>query len=182
MSTPRYSPREALYRIGTAIGFGVAFALVVMFIYPRYGWAFTILIMLVLLLMLVRAFSRTYAYRCANCGHTFKAPTLVNLLTFSGVGRNADGTYHSWKSLTCPHCGQRTRAVALKAGPGSAPADPYSSRGNVGGQAGRGSSQTGRGGSKSGGGQAAPGGRTKRGGTSAARRSQQRRGGQNRSG
>ncbi len=137
MSPSRYNPREALYRIGIALGFGVAFAFVVMFIYPRWGLAFTVLIMLLLTLMLVRAFSRTYSYRCGNCGHAFRAPTVVNLLTFSGVGRNPDGTYHTWKSLTCPRCGQRTRAVALKMTTGDAPADPYVSRERSGGQSGR---------------------------------------------
>ncbi|HMK92772.1 MAG TPA: hypothetical protein VK576_07220, partial [Thermoleophilia bacterium] len=33
---------------------------------------------------------------------------------FSGIGKNADGTYHTWKSLTCPSCGKRTRAVAVR--------------------------------------------------------------------
>ena len=137
MSTPRYSTREALYRIGLAISFGVAFAFVVLFIYPRYGLAFTIFIMLVLTVMLVRSFSRTYSYRCGNCGHAFRAPTVVNFLTFSGVGRNPDGTYHTWKSLTCPRCGQRTKAIALKMAPGDTAADPYVSRERGGSQAGR---------------------------------------------
>jgi len=156
VSPSTYSPREALYRIGLAIGFGVAFAFVVMFIYPRYGIAFTILIMLLLTVMLVRAFSRTYVYRCANCGHAFRAPTVVNLLTFSGVGRNPDGTYHSWKSLTCPKCGKRTKAVALKMAPGQeAGSDPYVSQGR-------------------------DGGRNERPAKSAARRQPQRRGGRKR--
>ena len=128
MSPSTYSLRDALYRIGIAVGFGVAFALVVIFIYPRYHLPFTILVMLILTLMLVRAFSRTYSYRCASCGHAFRAPTIVNFLTFSGVGRNEDGTYHTWKSLTCPRCGKRTKAVALKMAPGEAPSDPYLSR------------------------------------------------------
>ena len=74
---------------------------------------------------------RTYRYRCANCGHEFKPPLLVNYLTFSGMGRNPDGTYHTWKSLTCPSCGKRTRAVGIRLQPGQA-ADaeptPYESR------------------------------------------------------
>ncbi len=128
MSPSTYSPREALYRIGIALGFGVAFAFVVLFIYPRWGLAFTVLVMLILTLMLVRAFSRTYSYRCRNCGHAFRAPTIVNLLTLSGVGRNPDGTYHTWKSLTCPSCGKRTKAVALKMAPTDQPTDPYVSK------------------------------------------------------
>ena len=112
--TPRYSPREALGRVLTAVGFGVAFVMVTLFVYPRYGLAFALLIMLLLTIMLVRAFSRVYVFRCANCGHKFKPPMLVHYLTLSGMGRNPDGTYHTWKSLTCPSCGRRTRAVGIR--------------------------------------------------------------------
>jgi predicted RNA-binding Zn-ribbon protein involved in translation (DUF1610 family) len=129
---PRFRFREVLSRLLTALGFAVAFAMVTLFIYPRYGLAFSLLIMLLLSVMLVRAFSRSYRYRCANCGHEFKPPLLVHYLTFSGMGRNRDGTYHTWKSLTCPSCGKRTRAIAVKVEPGEA-ADaggpgPYESR------------------------------------------------------
>jgi hypothetical protein len=119
-------------RILTALGFAVAFAMVTLFIYPRYGLAFSLFIMLLLTIMLVRAFSRGYLYGCLNCGHQFKAPLLVHFLTFSGMGRNPDGTWHTWKSLTCPSCGKRTRAVAVKAEPGQAgPTTPYQSRPGV---------------------------------------------------
>jgi hypothetical protein len=129
---PRYRPREMMGRILTALGFAVAFAMVTLFIYPRYGLAFSLFIMFVLTIMLVRAFSRGYLYRCLNCGHLFKAPLLVHFLTLSGMGRNPDGTYHTWKSLTCPSCGKRTRAVAVKAQPGEAAATtPYESRAGV---------------------------------------------------
>jgi hypothetical protein len=119
-------------RILTALGFAVAFAMVTLFIYPRYGLAFSLFIMFLLTIMLVRAFSRGYLYRCLNCGHKFKAPLLVHYLTFSGMGRNPDGTWNTWKSLTCPSCGKRTRAVAIKAQPGQASAaTPYESRPGV---------------------------------------------------
>jgi DNA-directed RNA polymerase subunit RPC12/RpoP len=126
--TPRYSSREALFRVLTAVGFAVAFVMVTLFIYPRYGLGFALLIMLLLTIMLVRAFSRTYVYRCANCGHKFKPPMLVHYLTFSGMGRNPDGTYHTWKSLTCPSCGKRTRAVGIRQQVGEAQPEPYESR------------------------------------------------------
>ncbi len=126
--TPRYSPREALGRVLTAVGFGVAFVMVTLFVYPRYGLAFALLIMLLLTIMLVRAFSRVYVFRCANCGHKFKPPMLVHYLTLSGMGRNPDGTYHTWKSLTCPSCGRRTRAVGIRQKLGEAQPQPYESR------------------------------------------------------
>ena len=127
---PRYSPRESLGRILTAVGFAVAFVMVTLFVYPRYGLPFALLIMLLLTIMLVRAFSRAYLYRCKSCGHLFKAPWLVHYLTLSGMGRNPDGTYHTWKSLTCPSCGKRTRAVAVRQQPGQAEPEPYRSRGD----------------------------------------------------
>ncbi|MGD0998528.1 MAG: zinc ribbon domain-containing protein [Thermoleophilia bacterium] len=109
--------RDVLRRLLVVVGFAVAFAMVIMLIYPHYGLAFSLLIMLVLAVFLVRAYSMGYRYRCAGCGHRFKVPLLVDFLTFSGMGRNPDGTYHTWKSLTCPSCGRRTRAVAVRMGP-----------------------------------------------------------------
>jgi predicted RNA-binding Zn-ribbon protein involved in translation (DUF1610 family) len=109
--------RDVLRRVLVVLGFAVAFAMVMLLVYPRYGLAFSLLIMLILAVFLVRAYALGYRYRCANCGHVFKVPLLVDFLTFSGMGRNRDGTYHTWKSLTCPSCGQRTRAVAMRVGP-----------------------------------------------------------------
>jgi predicted RNA-binding Zn-ribbon protein involved in translation (DUF1610 family) len=101
-------------RLLVIFGFGVAFVVVIFLIYPRYGLAFSLVLMLILAVFLVRAYAMGYRYRCANCGHQFKVPLLVDFLTFSGMGRNPDGTYHNWKSLTCPSCGQRSRAIAMK--------------------------------------------------------------------
>jgi len=109
--------RDVLRRVLVIFGFAVAFAMVMLLVRPKYGLAFSILIMLVLAVFLVRAYSMGYRYRCAGCGHVFKVPLLVDFLTFSGMGRNRDGTYHTWKSLTCPSCGRRTRAVAIRTGP-----------------------------------------------------------------
>ena len=49
---PRYRPREMMGRILTALGFAVAFAMVTLFIYPRYGLAFSLFIMLLLTIVL----------------------------------------------------------------------------------------------------------------------------------
>jgi predicted RNA-binding Zn-ribbon protein involved in translation (DUF1610 family) len=107
--------RDVLRRVLVIFGFAVAFAMVILLVYPKYGLAFSLLIMLVLMVFLVRAYAMGYRYRCASCGHVFKVPLLVDFLTFSGMGRNRDGTYHTWKSLTCPSCGRRTRAVVVRA-------------------------------------------------------------------
>lgn len=121
---------DVLRRVLVVLGFAVAFVVVILFIYPHYGLPFSVFIMLLLTLMLVRAYAMGYRYRCARCDHEFKVPLLVDFLTFSGMGRNPDGTYHTWKSLTCPSCGRRTRAVAVKVAPGEAgaPGRLYESR------------------------------------------------------
>jgi hypothetical protein len=122
--------RDVLRRLLVVFGFVVAFAVVGLFIYPHYGLAFSLLMMLVLSVFLVRAYAMGYRYRCASCGHKFKVPLLVDFLTFSGMGRNPDGTYHTWKSLTCPSCGKRTRAIAVKveSAEGGGAVEPYESR------------------------------------------------------
>ena len=107
--------RDVMRRVSVVAGFGVAFGFVMLFIYPRYGLPYSILLMLLLTFLLVRAYATGYRYRCAHCGHLFKVPLLVDYLTFSGMARNPDGTYHTWKSLTCPSCGRRTRAVVVRA-------------------------------------------------------------------
>jgi hypothetical protein len=81
---------------------------------PRRGFAAAALMVLVTLWMLVAWHNRAYAYRCANCRRVFQVPTLVNFLSFQGVGRRPDGTYRGWKSLTCPYCHQRTKATVVR--------------------------------------------------------------------
>jgi hypothetical protein len=122
--------RDVLRRVLVVAGFGVAFAFVMLFIYPHYGWPYSLLIMLLLSFLLVRAYATGYRYRCAHCGNVFKVPLLVDYLTFSGMGRNPDGTYHTWKSLTCPSCGRRSKCIAVKVrqGEGDTGGDLYKSR------------------------------------------------------
>jgi hypothetical protein len=94
-------------------GFAVSVILVVLYVYPRVGWFPSLLIMAAVTLMLVRAYSLGYRYRCGNCGRGFRVPLIVDLFTMSAVGKNPDGTYFNWKSLTCPHCGQVSKAVVV---------------------------------------------------------------------
>ena len=105
---------DVLRRLIVGGGLVFAFILIILIIYPRYGWLYSLLLMVIVTFMLVRAYSMGYRYICANCGRAFKVPLVVDFLTFSGMGKNPDGTYHTWKSLTCPHCGRRTRAVAVR--------------------------------------------------------------------
>jgi hypothetical protein len=91
---------------------GVVFALAVL--RPRSGTIITVIFLIALFWFITSFFSRAAGYRCANCKRVFRVPTTVNFFTPSGVGKNADGTYYAWKSLTCPHCGKRTKAKVLK--------------------------------------------------------------------
>lgn len=94
-------------------GFAFSVIMVVLFIYPWGGWLPSVLVMLATTFMLVRAYSLGYRYRCGNCGRGFRVPLLVDLFTMSAIGKNPDGTYFNWKSLTCPNCGQRSKAVVV---------------------------------------------------------------------
>jgi DNA-directed RNA polymerase subunit RPC12/RpoP len=91
---------------------GVVFALMVL--RPHSGTPVTIIFLLALFWFITSFFSRAYGYRCAKCKKVFRVPTTVNFFTPSGVAKKPDGTYYAWKSLTCPHCGQRTKARVLK--------------------------------------------------------------------
>ena len=95
-----------------ALVVGTLFALLVL--RPHSGTAVTVIFFIALFWTLTSFFSRAYGYRCAACKRVFRVPTAVNFFTPSGVARNPDGTYYAWKSLTCPRCGERTRARVLK--------------------------------------------------------------------
>lgn len=101
----------ALAQLAIVIGTLLAAILVV---YPWRGWFPTALLIFASIWMLVTIRSRADGFLCANCGRVFQGPTVVNFFTPSGVARNRDGTYYGWKSLTCPHCGRRTKAKVIK--------------------------------------------------------------------
>jgi hypothetical protein len=90
----------------------IAFALAV--VYPWRGFLPTILLILAGLWAYVSLVSRTTGYLCEKCDKPFQVPTTVNFFTGSAVGKNPDGTYYSYKLLTCPNCGKRTRARIVK--------------------------------------------------------------------
>ena len=72
----------------------------------------TFLLILAGLWMYVSLVSRRSGYRCDKCGRAFQVPTTVNFFTASSVGKNPDGTYYSYKTLTCPHCGKAPRRAS----------------------------------------------------------------------
>jgi rubredoxin len=110
-------------------GLVISVLLIAFIIYPWRGWVPSVLIFIVMAVMLVRAYSTGHRYRCANCGWVFRVPVAVDFFTGGGIGKNPDGTYHNWKSLTCPECGQRSRAVVVRVVPGDEDATPDSSEG-----------------------------------------------------
>lgn len=91
---------------------GTVFALTVL--RDRTPTIVVVLFLIALFWFVVSLFSRKYGYQCAKCKKVFRVPTTVNFFTPSGVAKNPDGTYYAWKSLTCPHCGARTKARTLK--------------------------------------------------------------------
>ena len=107
----RYDWWATIWRLAVFVGF-ITFAVFV--IYPWRGFLTTFILIIASLWLYVTILTRGSGYRCANCGKVFRVPTAVNFLTTSSVGKNADGTYFSYKQLTCPHCGKRTKAKLLK--------------------------------------------------------------------
>jgi DNA-directed RNA polymerase subunit RPC12/RpoP len=90
----------------------LAFAVLV--IYPWRGFLATFLVIIVTIWTYVSFGARKSGYRCAKCGRVFQVPTAVNFFTMSAMGKNPDGTYYSYKELTCPHCHKRSKARVVK--------------------------------------------------------------------
>lgn len=90
----------------------IVFAVAV--IEPRRGIIWTVLFIAGGLWMFVALMSTKTGYKCGNCGRTFQVPTTVNFFTPSQVGKNDDGTYFSYKKLTCPHCRKTSKARLMK--------------------------------------------------------------------
>jgi len=108
------TPRDWVRTVGfvLVLVLGVLFALIVL--RSKSGNLITILFLIALFWTVTSFYSRAYGYQCASCKRVFRVPTTVNFFTPSGVAKNPDGTYYAWKSLTCPHCGKRTKAKVLK--------------------------------------------------------------------
>ncbi len=92
----------------------VVVLLAILVVYPWKGLTYTIILILFGLWVEVLLYSRTMGYVCGKCGKAFQVPTTVNFFTQSAVGKNPDGTYYSYKNLTCPHCGKMSKARLVK--------------------------------------------------------------------
>jgi len=113
--------RERLYtdwkRTFLQVAFFAAMVLFAIFVIePRRGYIWAVLFVVGGSWIMAGLFLRQNAYRCGNCKRVFRPPTSVNFVTPSAVGRNRDGTYYSYKTLTCPYCGTRGKARVVTKG------------------------------------------------------------------
>ena len=90
------------------------FAFAVQVVQPARGWFFAVMVMLAGIWISVATMTRRSGYRCRKCGHVFQVPVLVNFVTLAHMAKEADGTYYSYKTLTCPRCKQRTKARLMQ--------------------------------------------------------------------
>ena len=88
--------------------------LAILVVYPWKGFWPMFILIIAGLWMYISLISRASGYLCAKCGKAFQVPTTVNFFTQSAVGKNPDGTYFSYKNLTCPHCGKQSKARLVK--------------------------------------------------------------------
>jgi len=113
--------RERLYtdwkRTTLQLAFFVAIVLfAILVIEPRRGALWAILFVVGGSWIMAGLFLRQNAYRCGKCKRVFRPPASVNFVTPSAMGKNPDGTYYSYKTLTCPHCGARGKARVVTKG------------------------------------------------------------------
>ena len=107
----KYDWWSTIWKFAVFVGI-VIFAVVV--IYPWRGFLPTFLLIMAGLWLYVGMLTRKTGYRCAECGTAFQLPTTINFFTTSAIAKNPDGTYYSYKMLTCPNCGKRTKARLVK--------------------------------------------------------------------
>jgi DNA-directed RNA polymerase subunit RPC12/RpoP len=107
----RYDWFRTIWKLAIFVGIVL---IAIEFVLPSRGWLPTIILILAGLWLYISLISRTSGYVCAKCGKAFQVPTIVNFFTTSSVGKNPDGTYYSSKNLTCPHCGQQSKARLVK--------------------------------------------------------------------
>ena len=112
LPTQRYRPinrtdwRSIFWRLGLlmvvmAVG-PVLLGPALIFLWP--------LVFLAPLAWIVRWHTRSFAYRCRNCGQVFEISFWRNLISPHGPGLRGGG----WKYLRCPRCGEWTRAEVLR--------------------------------------------------------------------
>ena len=63
----------------------------------------------VVLVALVSWHTKTYAYRCSQCGEEFEISPMTDFVSPQGVSKEG-----AWKDLPCPRCQTHERAEVLK--------------------------------------------------------------------
>jgi len=102
---------RSLWKLALFVGM-LAFCVFV--VYPARGWPLTLLVVVVSIWTYLSLIRRDNGYLCANCHKPFQVGTAATFFSTSLVGKNPDGTYYSYKHLTCPHCGRLTKARLIK--------------------------------------------------------------------
>ncbi len=112
----RFIPRQTDWwgTLGKFLAFVVVIVVAITVVEPRRGWAWTLVFVVGGLWVFVGLMSRRTGYKCGNCGRSFQVPTTVNFFTVSQVGKDEDGTYYSYKKLTCPYCKKVSKARLMK--------------------------------------------------------------------
>ena len=113
----RYIERSRYDWWGTAWKFLIFISMIVfsiLVVLPSRGPWWTGAMLFLSFWLYVKLMSQRTAYKCAGCGNVFQVSTRVNFFTTSSMGKNRDGTYYAAKLLTCPRCGQRTKARLVK--------------------------------------------------------------------
>jgi len=107
----RYDWFSTFWKLAIFVG---VILLAILVVYPWKGFWPMFILIIAGLWMYISLTSRASGYLCAKCGKAFQVPTTVNFFTQSAVGKNPDGTYYSYKNLTCPHCGKQSKARVVK--------------------------------------------------------------------
>jgi predicted RNA-binding Zn-ribbon protein involved in translation (DUF1610 family) len=107
----RYDWFNTFWKLAIFVGI---ILLAILVVYPWKGFWPMFILIVAGLWMYISLLSRSSGYLCAKCGKAFQVPTTVNFFTQSAVGKNPDGTYYSYKNLTCPHCGKQSKARVVK--------------------------------------------------------------------
>ncbi len=96
--------------------FGAVIYFAIFVIEPRRGAFWAVLFVVGGSWIMTTLFLRQNAYRCESCKRLFRPPTVVNFVAPSAVGKKPDGTFYSYKTLTCPHCHTRGKARVVTRG------------------------------------------------------------------
>ena len=107
----RYDWFSTIWKLAIFVGIVL---LAILVVYPWKGFLPMIILVVAGLWMYISLVSRMSGDVCGKCGKAFQVPTTVNFFSTSSVGKNPDGTYYSYKKLTCPHCGQVSKARLVK--------------------------------------------------------------------